>query len=121
MKNIITLLLLGSMLLLPYGCKKSENVNINVEAEILKEMEAKQIPSVVACIVKDDKIVWETTLGYANVNHSIQATNQSIYFDVYFQVVPFCYGHAVVGKRDDRFGRRYQPIPAFRSEESQFS
>ena len=79
MKNYILFLLLASILLLPYGCKKSENVDINVEAEILKEMEAQRIPSVVACIVKGDKIVWESTLGFANAEHSIPATNQSIY------------------------------------------
>ena len=79
MKNYISFLLFGLILLLPFGCKKSENINIDVESEIIKEMEANGIPSVVACILKGEKIVWESTLGHANVSHSIPATSQTIY------------------------------------------
>ena len=79
MKKQISICLLGAIFLLAYNCKKSENIDIDVEAEIIKEMEAQQIPSLVACIIKNDEIVWESTLGYANISHSIPATNQTIY------------------------------------------
>ncbi len=79
MKNYITFLLLGWIMLLTYGCKKTENGNIDVEAEIIKEMEAQKIPAVAACVVKGDKIVWEGTFGHANVNQSTPVTNQSLF------------------------------------------
>ncbi len=79
MKKYISLLLVGIALLLQSACEKSEPVDIDVEAEILKEMEARQIPSVVACIVKDDQIVWEGTFGNADVAYAKPATRRTLY------------------------------------------
>jgi len=62
------------------GCEKSELIDFNnIESEILKEMEMEQIPSIVACVVKDDKIVWEGTYGFQDAAYSKLATNQTIY------------------------------------------
>lgn len=79
MKKYITVVVLGWILLITYGCKKSEDFSNDIEAEILKEMEAERIPSVVACIVKDGEIKWEAALGFANENLSIPATRQSLF------------------------------------------
>jgi len=61
------------------ACKKSDDIIMDVEAEILKEMEAHNIPSLVACLVKDGEIVWEGAFGYSNVEYSIPASRVSIY------------------------------------------
>jgi CubicO group peptidase (beta-lactamase class C family) len=79
MIRYIFILLSVLLLLTINSCKKSDAVDIEVESEILKEMEAQKIRAVVACVVKDDKIVWEGTFGYANVNDSIQVTRQSLF------------------------------------------
>jgi len=79
MKKYITFSLLICFMILAYGCKKSQEIGIDVEAEILKEMEDQQIPSVVACVVKDGKIAWEGAFGYANTFLSTPATRQSLY------------------------------------------
>ena len=79
MKRIISILTLG-IILIVLGCEKSEDsANINTESEILKEMDAKGIPSVVACVVKDNQIVWEAALGYADVASAKPTNRESLY------------------------------------------
>ncbi|MFC1565635.1 serine hydrolase domain-containing protein [Candidatus Neomarinimicrobiota bacterium] len=66
--------------LLQFGCKKSINSSdIDVEAEILKEMQDNRIPSVVAAIVKDNEIVWEGTFGLADVESSKPTDRLTLY------------------------------------------
>ena len=78
MKKIVLLLLIGVMII--NGCEKSvDDATINVDAEILKEMQAEKIPSVVACVVKGDRIVWEGTYGYKDVANEEPANRQTIY------------------------------------------
>ena len=78
MNKIIFFLLFGILLI--NSCEKSgEDVSINVDAEILKEMQNLKIPSVVACVVKGDDIVWEGTYGNQDVATSTPATRQTIY------------------------------------------
>lgn len=80
MKNAISILLLGLLILLSTTCDKSEESGtVNSEVEILKAMDAERIPSVVACIVKNDQIVWERALGYADVATSKPADRESLY------------------------------------------
>ncbi len=79
-KNVIYILLLGFIIIMSISCEKSEEAaNINTESEILKEMNSKAIPSVVACVVKNNQIVWESTLGYADVSSSKPANRESLY------------------------------------------
>jgi CubicO group peptidase (beta-lactamase class C family) len=78
MKKSICLLLLA--ILLTPACNKNENeAAIDIDAEILKAMEAQNIPSVVAAIVKGDEISWEGNYGYADVRSMAPATSQSLY------------------------------------------
>jgi CubicO group peptidase (beta-lactamase class C family) len=78
MKKLILFLIFGFLLL--DGCEKSVLINFNdIEAEIIKEMQTDQIPSVVACVVKGDKIVWEGNYGYQDAAKSKGATSQTIY------------------------------------------
>jgi CubicO group peptidase (beta-lactamase class C family) len=48
-------------------------------AEILKEMQERQIPSVVGCVLKNDQVVWVGSYGFADKENHIPATRQSIY------------------------------------------
>jgi CubicO group peptidase (beta-lactamase class C family) len=79
MKKSLALLFLFSFLILDLSCSKSDQEDINIDQEILKEMEEQGIPSVVACVIKDDKIVWEGAYGYANIEESIPADRNSLY------------------------------------------
>ncbi len=79
MKKISLFLILGCLILFTENCKKSENVNINVEAEIIKEMQVQRIPAVVVGIVKGNEINWELSLGHANVSNSIPVNRQSLF------------------------------------------
>ena len=80
MKNALSMLFLGLFFILLNSCEGSEDATgIDTEAEILKEMESQRIPSVVACIVKNNEIVWETALGYADVSSSKLANRESLY------------------------------------------
>ncbi len=68
------------VVLLQFGCKKSINSSdIDVEAEILKEMDDKRIPSVVAAIVKGNEIVWEGTFGLADVESTRSTDRITLY------------------------------------------
>ena len=80
MKNALSMLFLGLFFILLNSCVGSEDATgIDTESEILKEMESKRIPSVVACIVKNNEIVWEASLGYADVSSSKLANRESLY------------------------------------------
>jgi CubicO group peptidase (beta-lactamase class C family) len=61
------------------GCQKTTDPDIDVPGEIQKAMEDEKIPSVVACVVKGDAIVWEGTYGFANVEHDIPASRNTVY------------------------------------------
>ncbi|MBT8229345.1 MAG: beta-lactamase family protein [Bacteroidia bacterium] len=67
MNKYIRILLLLPMIFWSSGCGEDMPGHIDVDQEILKVMETHRIPSVVACVVKGDEIVWEGTYGYANI------------------------------------------------------
>ena len=80
MKNSVLFLLLGLLIISSESCEKSEDTTtIDTESEILKEMNARGIPSVVACVVKDNEIAWEASLGNADVAASKPATRETLY------------------------------------------
>ena len=49
------------------------------ENEIVKEMNANDIPSLAAWIIKEDSIVWEKYYGYADINSNRLADKNTIY------------------------------------------
>jgi len=66
--------------ILMQSCDLSINSDdIDVEAEILKEIQDNRIPSVVACIVKENSIVWEGAFGLADKEKSIPADRNTLY------------------------------------------
>jgi CubicO group peptidase (beta-lactamase class C family) len=49
------------------------------ESEILKEINANNIPSLAAWIVKEDSIVWEKYYGYSDINSNRLADRNTVY------------------------------------------
>jgi len=79
MKTNFTFFVLMGFLILASGCNDSDTGDIDVDQKILVALESEQIPSVVACVVKGDEIVWEGTYGYANQANSEPASRNSLY------------------------------------------
>ena len=51
----------------------------NVEAALQKELEGQGIPSLAAAVVQDGVIVWETYLGYADLERQVKVDRSTIY------------------------------------------
>lgn len=79
MKQILTYLIVILLFFFLNTCKKETGQTVQIEAEIQHEMESNNIPSVTACIVKDNQIVWKEAFGYANLKSEIPATSQTLY------------------------------------------
>jgi CubicO group peptidase (beta-lactamase class C family) len=50
-----------------------------IDKAIAAEMSRFNIPSIVTCVIKKDKIVWEKAYGYANIEKKVPATSRTIY------------------------------------------
>lgn len=61
------------------SCSESTIDSIDIDTEILLEMEELAIPSVVACVVDSNAILWEGSYGFANIEYAIPATSETIY------------------------------------------
>ena len=77
----LTTLLLGVLLI---TCSKEDDLPRyqtieELNQQILLEMEKDDIPSLAACIVKDDRIVWQNTYGYADRASQTPPTEETIY------------------------------------------
>jgi CubicO group peptidase (beta-lactamase class C family) len=77
-KNLSAILLIGFLFFI-HGCDESTSGIIDVDKEILNAMKRNQIPSVIACVVKGDEIVWKGTYGYADISNSEEADRNSIF------------------------------------------
>ena len=71
-------------ILLVISCKNDEDFPIHKNLEeldqlIIAEMQKEGIPSLVACIVKNDSIVWRNTYGYHDMENDIAPTEETIY------------------------------------------
>ncbi|MFQ5753656.1 MAG: serine hydrolase domain-containing protein [bacterium] len=78
MQKFLTLLL---CYILFQSCSifEPEKETVDIDSEIRKEMTARKIPSVSACIIKDTQIVWQKSYGYADIENSISATKETNY------------------------------------------
>lgn len=72
-KNIITLIPLSFLFLINSCSVINTDVEefSNFDGEIQKEMSSNQIPSLSACVIKNDKIVWEKYYGNSAVSNSL--------------------------------------------------
>jgi CubicO group peptidase (beta-lactamase class C family) len=59
------------------GLNGSEGLDL--DDEILRKMTEYNIPSLAACIIKDDEIVWEGAYGYAALEGRVPATPETVY------------------------------------------
>lgn len=55
------------------------NPNPLLDEYIMQEMDIERMPGLSAVIVKDDKIVWMNSYGFADIENNIQATDTSVY------------------------------------------
>ena len=81
MKKLVGSIFLILICLNPISC---QNIQLNVDDKeidkaIADEMSRFNIPSIVACVIKKDKIVWEKAYGYANIEKKVPATSRTIY------------------------------------------
>jgi hypothetical protein len=72
MKKLLVIFLIGVPLLLFLQCSSPFEPEVkefaDPENEILREVNANQIPWLVAWVVKDDSMVWQKYYGYAEVS-----------------------------------------------------
>lgn len=67
-----------SISLLLYGCHK-EITKKNLDAEIEQVYNNSNLPSLSACIFKENGIKWEKYLGYADLAKGIEASEETVY------------------------------------------
>ena len=79
MSKTKAILITGLILIFFSKCGEKLEKDIEVEAEIIKEMTQKAIPSIVACVIDDNEIVWERSFGFADVENNIPASGETIY------------------------------------------
>ena len=73
-KTIVTLTALSLFI----SCEK-EIPEHDIDLEIRKLMAEKDLPSVSACVIKDDAVVWMQYYGYSNIENQIKANAETIY------------------------------------------
>ncbi len=75
-QTALTILILPSFLIT--GCNK-EVVSHDIDAEIQRIMMENDLPSISACVVKDNKIVWKNSYGWSDIENQVTATEETIY------------------------------------------
>jgi len=51
----------------------------DIDVEIQNYMDKYDLPSISACVIKNNTIVWQKSYGYADVNNQVPATKETIY------------------------------------------
>jgi CubicO group peptidase (beta-lactamase class C family) len=72
---------LGCVFLISFllvSCEK-EVVLHDIDAEIQQLMQEHELPSLSACIIKDETIVWSRYYGHSDLGNGVQASEQTIY------------------------------------------
>lgn len=78
-KKIITrAIFLFAATVILFSCEK-EVPEHDIDVEIQKVMTEYDLPSVSACVIKDDAIVWAQSYGYSDKENQIEATDETIY------------------------------------------
>jgi CubicO group peptidase (beta-lactamase class C family) len=87
MKKIITIIVVGSILILNsitvFGISQKYICSTNnfdeIDDYILNEMQTKHIPGLSASIVIDEEVVWQNAYGYANIKGNKQVVNETLF------------------------------------------
>jgi len=61
-----------------FACEKDVPKD-DIDVEIQKVMVEKDLPSISACVIKDNTIVWKKSYGYSDKENQIEATDETIY------------------------------------------
>ena len=67
------------LLILALACTKDPVTPEDTETLIRNAVDAGDIPSVAACIIKNDQIVWNYSYGFADINQGTRASEETIY------------------------------------------
>lgn len=82
MRLLTSAIKLLSIYLICQGCSllEPEVVDISdLDSEINKILKEEKIPSLAACIIKGDRLVWQNYYGYADHDNRIEASSETIY------------------------------------------
>ena len=61
-----------------FSCEKDVPKH-DIDVEIQKIMAEKDLPSIAACVIKNNTIVWKQSYGYSNRQDQTEATDETIY------------------------------------------
>ena len=79
MKRIKNMWFLALLIFISNCSNDPVNPDINVDEAINQEMERLNIPAVVACVVREDEIVWQGIYGYSDASRTIPLTEESLF------------------------------------------
>lgn len=77
-RHLIQVMVITIVFTLLSSCEK-EVIQHEVDVEIQQLMQEYNLPSVSACVIKNDGIVWSQTYGYSDIENQIEATDETIY------------------------------------------
>ncbi|MFC2125985.1 serine hydrolase domain-containing protein [Bacteroidota bacterium] len=77
-RNYNILVTVLTILFLSSGCEK-DVIKHDIDSEILSRMEEYNLPSVSACIIRNNTIVWNKSYGYRDIQTMSEATIETIY------------------------------------------
>jgi len=77
-KTISRVLFLLAATVILYSCEKDVPKH-DIDVEIQKVMAEYDLPSVSACVIKDNAIVWTQSYGYSDKENQIEPTDETIY------------------------------------------
>jgi len=77
-KTISRVLFLLAATVFLYSCEKDVPKH-DIDVEIQKVMAEYDLPSVSACVIKDNAIVWTQSYGYSDKENQIEPTDETIY------------------------------------------
>ena len=78
LKSKIYLLLFSHVLFILCSCDV-QVTQYNTDEEIEHLMREHDLPSISACVIKDNTVVWQCAYGYSNRENQIKATHETIY------------------------------------------
>ena len=77
-KTFSRLLFLSLITVLLSSCEKDVPKH-DIDVEIQKVMAENDLPSVSACVIKDNTITWKQSYGYCDKENQVEATDETIY------------------------------------------
>lgn len=77
-RNIASTVLIFVTVILLLSCKKEIPTN-DIDVEIQKIMQKMDLPSISACVINNNSIVWSKSYGYSDKENQVVASDETIY------------------------------------------